>query len=267
MRRPLANLEPRVRAQLEAATALAADVLGADLAGVHLYGSAVVGGLRPDSDLDLFVLSRRRTSPAEKRRLIAALLPISGRHAADGPARSIELTIVAEPDVQPWRYPPRVDFQYGDWLRTQFERGELAPWDEPNPDLAILLETARRAAIALVGPPLRAVLPSVPRDDLVRASVDGIPGLLDDLDGDTRNVLLTLARIWTTVATGEIRPKDAAADWAIERLPAGDREILGRARDLYVGFEPGPDRWSERMSSVRAVAASMVEAIGQLIAA
>lgn len=25
-----------------------------------------------------------------------------------------------------------------------------------------------------------------------------------DLDGDTRNVVLTLARIWTTLATGEI---------------------------------------------------------------
>ena len=42
--------------------------------------------------------------------------------------------------------------------------------------------------------------------------LDGVPSLMADLADDTRNVLLTLARIWTTVATGEIRSKDEAAD-------------------------------------------------------
>ena len=39
-----------------------------------------------------------------------------------------------------------------------------------------------------------------------------LPALLADLANDTRNVLLTLARIRTTVASGEIRSKDDAAD-------------------------------------------------------
>ena len=74
------------------------------------------------------------------------------------------------------------------------------------------------------GPPPSEVLDPVPRDDLVRAVVHGIPGLLDDLEPDTANVLLTLARIWTTVATGEIRAKDAAADWVLGRLPEEHRD-------------------------------------------
>jgi streptomycin 3"-adenylyltransferase len=55
---------------------------------------------------------------------------------------------------------------------------------------------------------------------------------------DTRNGLLTLARIWTTLATGEIRPKDEAADWALARLPEEHRPVLAHARSAYLGEEP-----------------------------
>ena len=264
---PYPPLDASSRQQIDSVVSLVRDVLGDDLVGVYLYGSAVVGGLKPDSDVDLLVLASRHTSAAEKRRLVETLIRLSGRGAASGPARSIELTVVADPDVRPWRYPPSVDFQYGDWLRQEFQRGDAVPWDEPNPDLAILLETARSASIAIVGPPLATVVPPVPRADLVRAMDDGIPGLLADIEGDTRNVLLTLARIWTTVATGEIQPKDAAADWALGRLPEDRRGALARARDRYLGVEPGPDAWSDRMASARATADAMVAAIRQLIAA
>ena len=55
-----------------------------------------------------------------------------------------------------------------------------------------------------------------------------IPGLVDD----TRNSVLTLARIWLTVETGEIGPKDAA-DWALERLPRSTvRCSRGRALSI-----------------------------------
>ena len=42
--------------------------------------------------------------------------------------------------MRPWRYPPSLDFQYGDWLRARFERGNVAPWPTAtSPDLATLL--------------------------------------------------------------------------------------------------------------------------------
>ncbi|HYI65471.1 MAG TPA: DUF4111 domain-containing protein, partial [Candidatus Limnocylindrales bacterium] len=102
------------------------------------------------------------------------------------------------------------------------------------------------------------VLDPVPRAELVRAMVDGVPSLLSDLGDDTRNVLLTLARIWTTVATGEIRSKDEAADWAVSRLPEAHRSTLARARDLYrVGGYGDP--WDEE--PVRALAERLVSEI------
>jgi streptomycin 3"-adenylyltransferase len=93
------------------------EVLGQDAVGAYLHGSAVLGGLRPHSDIDVLVVSRRGTTSDEKRALIDRLLPISGRGDPSGRARPIELTIVVESEVRPWRYPPRLDFMYGDWLR------------------------------------------------------------------------------------------------------------------------------------------------------
>jgi streptomycin 3"-adenylyltransferase len=176
-----------------------------------------------------------------------------------GPGRHIELTIVVRPDITPWRYPPALDFQYGDWFRGAFERGDFAPWTSPNPDLAVLLTSFRTDGRPLVGPRPADVLPPIPRADLDRAMLDTVPDLLADLDDDTRNVLLTLARIWTTIVTGEIRPKDAAADWAIERLPEEHRSTLAYARAIYLG--DSPERWDDLRPLVRHDAEVIVEEI------
>lgn len=232
--------EPRSRKQIAAATDIIRDILGDAALAAYLYGSAVAGGLRPASDLDVLVVSGRSLSGDERAAIIQRLLPISGRRAVGGRARPIELTIVARPALAPWRYPPSIELQYGDWLRAKFEQGELPDWPRPEPDVAILVETARRAAVPLLGPPVAAVLEPVPRADLVRALVDSIPVLVPGIEegDDTRNGLLTLARIWTTLATGEIRSKDEAADWALARLPEEHRPVLAHARAAYLGEAP-----------------------------
>jgi predicted nucleotidyltransferase len=114
--------------QLDRVVTIVRDVLGPEVAGAYLFGSAVPGGLRPESDLDVLVVSRRPTTLDEKKRLVERLLPISGRPAPEGHWRRVEVTIVAEPEIRPWRYPPRMDFQYGDWLRGAFESGDSEPW-------------------------------------------------------------------------------------------------------------------------------------------
>ncbi|CAM5721494.1 Streptomycin 3'-adenylyltransferase OS=Streptomyces violarus OX=67380 GN=FHS41_006532 PE=4 SV=1 [Streptomyces violarus] len=101
-----------------------------------------------------------------------------------------------------------------------------------------------RADAPLHGPPPAGLLDPVPHDDLRRAIVAGVPELMAELDSDTRNVLLTLARIWATLKTGTIRSKDAAAEWALDRLPAGHRPVLARARAVYLGQEA--ERWDDQ---------------------
>ena len=248
--------------QIDQIVSVVRDVLGWDAVGAYVHGSAVLGGLQPHSDVDVLVVSRRGTTSDEKRVLIDRLLPISGRGDPSGRARSIDLTIVVESEVRPWRYPPQLDFQYGDWLRAAFEGGDLTPWTIPSLDLAPLITTVLLGNRPLFGPPPGEVLDPVPPGDLVRAVVAGIPGLLDDLDSDTANVVLTFARIWTTVATGVIRSKDAAADWALVRIPGEHRPVLARARAIYLG--DAEDRWDDLLPGVRPHVECVLREIGLL---
>ncbi|GAA1161829.1 aminoglycoside adenylyltransferase family protein [Streptomyces hebeiensis] len=243
--------------QTEEVVRLVHDVLGTDVVGVYAHGSAVQGGLRPHSDIDVLAVVRSRTTAALRRALVDGLLTLSGSGAAGG-ARPVELTVVVASDVRPWRYPPLCEFQYGEWLREEYERGET-PAPEPDPDLAVLITAALRGDAALAGPPPAEVLDPVPHDDLRRAVAGGVPELLAELASDTRNVLLTLARIWLTLTTGEIRPKDAAADWALTRLPAEHRAVLAHARAVYLGAET--ERWDGLLPRVRAHAAYVVTEI------
>ncbi|TAJ98915.1 MAG: hypothetical protein EPO36_13895 [Chloroflexota bacterium] len=91
--------------QVESIVTLVRDVLGDDLLGAYLHGSAVLGQLRPRSDTDVFVVSRRGLTMAVRRALTDGIMAISGRRAHAGPARPIELTVVVQSEVRPWRYP------------------------------------------------------------------------------------------------------------------------------------------------------------------
>jgi predicted nucleotidyltransferase len=256
-------VSPDLQGQLDQIRDLVRDVLGPDVVGAYLFGSAILGGLRPRSDIDVLALSRRPTTRAEKRRLVDRLLAISRRHGP-GPPWPIELTIVAEPQVRPWRYPPSYDFQYGEWWRREFVGGALEPWPkEPNPDLVSLITMVLDANRPLLGPPPADVFDPVPREDYVRAMLSAVDDVLRDLHGDTRNMLLTLARVWTSLATGAIRSKDDAADWALARLPQEHRAVLARARAVYLGQEE--ERWDDLALRLRPHADYVVAEIERLV--
>ncbi|OEV03891.1 aminoglycoside adenylyltransferase family protein [Streptomyces oceani] len=237
------------------------EAFGADVVGAYQHGSAVLGGLRPHSDIDVFAVLRRSTTARERRTLVEELMGFSGERARHGPARPVELTLVVQSEVSPWRYPPNCEFQYGEWLRDDYERG-ATPSPTPSPDLAPLITMVRGADAPLLGPPPADVLPPVPPEDLRRALVAGVPELLDELETDTRNVLLTLARVWMTLATGTITSKDAAADWALERLAADERGPLAHARAVYLGAEE--EAWDGLLPRLRGHAACVVREIERL---
>lgn len=255
------ELDPAAAGQVRQVVDLVRDVLDREVVGAWLAGSAVAGGLRPSSDLDVFVVSRRPTTDPERRRLVDGLLPLSGRRAAAGPSRSIELTIAVASAIRPWRYPPAMDFQYGDWWRAELEAGGGWPWPSPSPDLAVLVTSVLDASEPLIGPAAGEVLEPVPPADLARAMRAGIPGLLDDLGSDTRNVLLTLARIWFTLETGTIAPKDVAATWAIGRLAERHRPVLERARAIYLG--QAPETFAGLETDVSSCAETIVAAVAR----
>lgn len=241
--------------QLRSLVALVSDTLGPDLVGAYLHGSAVLGGMTPTSDIDLLAVSRRPLSAAERESLVAKLLELSLPPSSDAhgrpESRPIDLTIVGESAVRPWRYPPEMEFQYGDWLRSEISAGHL-PARTANPDLAVLIELARRGGRSVLGPPPDDVFERVPWLDLVASMTHGVDSLVNELETDARNVILTLARIWMTLETGEIQRKDEAAAWAAERLPTELGGVLDRARELYLVGQYGP--WGAVEPAVRRTA-------------
>lgn len=213
------------------------DVLGEDLLGVYLYGSSLVGGLQKYSDIDLFVVLACATTPEEKATLVTHLLHISGVYQKNSKL-PIEMTLVVKSEVNPWRYPPCFDFQYGDWLRTKFENGNIEPWPmKEMPDLAVLITQVLLASQTLLGSEPHQLLCSVPYRDFMIAMVQELEELMANLNFDTRNVLLTYARIWSTIETDAIRSKPAAADWVINRLPQEHQLVMKRAKAICMGEE------------------------------
>jgi predicted nucleotidyltransferase len=249
--------------QTEEVVRLTREVFGTDLVGLYLHGSAVLGGLRPHSDIDLLAVVARPTTAAERGGLLAELLRISAEPGGPRAGRPVELTVVERSEVSPWRFPPRREFQYGEWLRGAYERGEVpAPADDA--DLAPLLTMVLDAGTALFGPPPKLILDPVPYGDLVRAAGGGVPELLAGVETDTRNALLTLARIWTTLTTGTVVPKDIAAEWALERLPAELRPALAHARAVYLGETA--EQWDGLRPGAAALAERFAEEIGRAAA-
>lgn len=213
-----------------------------DIVGAYLFGSAVSSGLRPDSDVDLLVLTRRSMATAERLVLVDVLLGLSGwkGHAARFPdavdRRPIELTSLVLHEVRPWTAAPRRDFQYGEWLREQLSEDHI-PESEVDPDVLVLAETARAAHEVILGPPLGKLLDPVPPEMLREAMIATIPDILGEIEGDERNTLLVLARILVTLETGRIVSKDVAANAIIPSLSEPDRVLMELARDGYLGLE------------------------------
>lgn len=200
--------------QLLAAQQLLAQHLGDALQAIHLYGSAAAGGLRPHSDLDLLVTVSRPLSDATRQGLMRALLDVSA--------------------------PP------GSLLAGEVEPAQL------DPDLAILLTKARQHSLCLVGEAAASWFDPVPTADLKQAFADTLAqwNTPEDWTGDEHTVVLALARIWYSLATGSIAAKDVAAQWLLERLPDAHQPVLANARAAYLGTAPDLlAQWPEQVNA------------------
>ncbi|MFI5715931.1 aminoglycoside adenylyltransferase family protein [Nocardia sp. NPDC051750] len=240
---------PDPAAEAAPAARVITDVLADGLIGLYLYGSATTGGLRHDSDLDFLAVVGSSLDHALRKTLAGKLMQVSGRWPRSGPARPVELTVVVRDDLVPWRFPPRSDFVYGEWLRDDFERGHL-PAPTEDPDLTILTTMVRDSSLTLSGPPAARVLDPVPAGDLFRAITAGLPELIAGAAGDERNAVLTVARTWVTAESGTVLSKAEAAQVLLPRLPAEHAAVLRLARAGYLG--EAADEWAGREADVAA---------------
>lgn len=226
---------PEETEQISAAMAGLCDILGDGLLAVYLHGSAVSGGLRPQSDIDLLAVVDRGLTVGERAALLSSLLRLSARHpAVPGGRRCLEVMVFTRPDLADNLFPARAEFVYGEWLRDAFEAGET-PMPSQDPVFTLVLAQAWQEARTLFGPDRNMLLPEISAVTVRRAMHDLLPTLLEGLQDDTRNVLLTLARMWHTASSRAFVSKDEAALWAIPRLARDKALTLAHAREAYLG--------------------------------
>ncbi|HHV67675.1 MAG TPA: DUF4111 domain-containing protein [Ochrobactrum intermedium] len=210
-------------------------ILKDSLLAVYLHGSAASGDLRPQSDIDLIAVVDRGMTADERAKFLASLLTLSGRHpAALNGTRCLEVMVFSRRDLAHHLFPARVEFVYGEWLRDAFEAGET-PMPAHDPEFTLVLAQARQEAIPLFGPDADRLLPEVSQEVVRHAMRNLLPVLLDSLNEDTRNVLLTLARMWRTASSGDFVSKDEAVIWAVPKLTEQDASTLDHARRAYLG--------------------------------
>ncbi len=228
-----------IPAQARDVVAMAVDLFGERLCGVYLYGSAVLGGLRPDSDIDILIIvdgGLDDTLRAElTKRLLELSVPVAAAHSEQRGLRPLEITVLDSKQLRPRRFPPRIEYLYGEWLRAEIEAGEL-PMPHESTDLVILLRQSERHSLRLYGRERSELVNPIPDSDIKAAMRAELPKLAGYLRGDERNVLLTYCRMWYTLDTGDIVSKDTAAEWVLARLEPELRRPIEAARQAYLGI-------------------------------
>ena len=101
------------------------DLFGSSIVGVYLFGSAVNGGLRINSDVDVLVVVNHSLPQLTRKKLTERLMTISGKIGNTDSVRPLEVTVINRSEVVPWQYPPKREFIYGEWLRGEFENGQI----------------------------------------------------------------------------------------------------------------------------------------------
>lgn len=239
-----------IRRQVNAASALIRQVFEENLVAIHLYGSAVESGLKPQSDIDLLVTIREPMDARLRETVMRELLTISAPPGTSERYRALEVTVVLFSQIVPWRFPPVREMQFGEWLRDDIGASVFEP-ALADPDLAILLTQARRASVPLFGEPADILFNAIPANDVLETFRHTLEQWQKpaDVEGDERNIMLALARIWYSVVTGDIVAKDEAASWLMPQLPVEHAGTLQAACSEYLGLTK--TNWAESMPSVQ----------------
>lgn len=117
----------RIPIEANDALGVVQNAFGAAVVAIYLFASAVAAGLRPVSDVDVLVIVDRHLSEGIRYLLVEELMQVSGRIGNDEGRRPLELSVVCLSDSAPWRYPPKHQLVYGEWLRAEYERGRSPP--------------------------------------------------------------------------------------------------------------------------------------------
>lgn len=253
--------DPLDTSAIDDVIAVASRCLHDSLSAAYLFGSAVSGGLRTSSDLDLLLIVQRPLRVDQRQALVSDWLASSGPPGSS--RRPLEITVVTADALRPWRHPPQRELQFGEWQRSELEAGHIPP-AQPDPDLTLLLAQVRQNSRLLFGRRAEELIAPIPLLDVRRAIRESLSEWTRGWEGDERNALLALSRMYLTTVTGEFRPKDAAATWVTKRISEPHRSIVTAAGEEYLSHTrfDWPSHRDEVSAALRALKIAVENAIG-----
>lgn len=190
-------------------------ILRDNLVGIYLYGSLITGDFAPGiSDIDLVVVMTEELDQARFKAL-----------------HSLHQSVV---ERQP-EWHDRLELAYisAAALRTFRSQsstiGIISPGEpfhllEAGSDWLISWYTLRKDGLALVGPPIKALIDDIPADDYLRAVAEHIRHYRESVKKPHNKqalsyIVLTVARGLYTLAHRQAPSKVKAAAWAKQRYP------------------------------------------------
>lgn len=227
------TIKKELPAQIERVISIVEKLFQEQILGIYLYGSATIGNLQPDSDIDILVITNCEMTISVRENLTQQLLAVSGQVGCVE-KRALEVTVINRNDIIPFQFPPKCEYMYGEWLREEMEAGN-SPQSCYDPDITILLWQAKQYSITLRGIDSKELIPNISFHEIEKAIESSLPSLISSSKGDERNVLLTLSRMWFTLETKKVATKDIAAEWVLPQLPTDFLPLLKMAKEAYLG--------------------------------
>jgi hypothetical protein len=211
------------------------DLLGENLIGLYLHGSLTFDCFHPEtSDIDFLVVVHDRLDVATRRHITHALIAWS----RDAPPRGLETSIVTQESLRAFRYPTPFEFHFSNAWRDRYVADEVdLEAERVDPDLAAHLTVVRERGIRLVGEPIEAVIPSIPREAYLRSIANDAAGAGANIAADPVYGLLNLCRVLTFLHDGRITSKAEGGQWAMRHLPATFVPLVHAALEAYTHGE------------------------------
>ena len=239
------NNRNEIPQQVKQVVSIAETLLQGQILGMYLYGSATMNKLRPDSDIDILIITRQELNLSTKKELTKQLLEISG-FVGCAEKRPLEITVIHQKDIIPWQFPPKCEYMYGEWLRKEMEAG-MIPQACFDPDIAILLWQARKSSMTLKGADCKQLILPIPFREIQKAIQFSLPGLISNVKGE------------------DVTTKDVAAEWVIPQLPETFSSLLKTAKEAYLGNLS--DEWETMENETLALTGFMKGRIEELLKA
>ena len=235
-----------------------AEILQENLAGIYLHGSAAMGCFQPKkSDLDFLVVVNGPMTEETRRAYMDMVICLDRM----GPAKGIEMSVVARDVCDPFVYPTPFLLHYSR-MHTEWYRRDPVDYvrkmNGTDADLAAHFTVIRSRGRCLYGLPVQKVFGEVPEQNYLDSIRKDVEGAEEEIADNPLYLILNLARVLAYVREKKVLSKQEGGAWGLENLPEEYHPLI---RSALREYEDGAAEAYDP-ESARAYAAYMLRQIG-----